>query len=421
MNGWTPVLPPVALWLPASGGLVAALLGGIAPAIRAGFVDPVEALAIDARQGVEMAVGADQAVPETGGREGELVAEGTDEAAGAPPPEAREDGAAATVPVAALRWVGEFAPVLIVGLVVRYWLISSRVPSWWQDSHDYLAASRHGLGTLALWAGERTVAVPLLLKMVGGDDMGFMEVQVGLAALCWAILAKQVMSLMPASGARWVLGLGVLALSLAAPVTMWDRSVLSESLAFSTLALLVAALLRSLRKTTWASAGFVAGASALWMTTRDTHAWLVLAVTGVALLAAFAGIATRRAARRVVWPLPVWACIAAVSALAVLGILSANHGHRSDFPTRNVYQARVLPYPDRAAWFADHGMPQEDQFVGPYRRPRNVEPGMPPLLLVPEDDPSMAEWNDWVASDGAATFRLWALTHPWYVGTEPLR
>ncbi|MGH3450407.1 MAG: hypothetical protein ACRDQW_06680, partial [Haloechinothrix sp.] len=142
VNGWTPVLPPVALWLPASGGLVAALLGGIAPAIRAGFVDPVEALAIDARQGVEMAVGADQAVPETGGREGELVAEGTDEAAGAPPPEAREDGAAATVPVAALRWVGEFAPVLIVGLVVRYWLISSRVPSWWQDSHDYLAASR---------------------------------------------------------------------------------------------------------------------------------------------------------------------------------------------------------------------------------------------------------------------------------------
>ncbi|MGH9111704.1 MAG: hypothetical protein ACRDZN_05310, partial [Acidimicrobiales bacterium] len=179
-----------------------------------------------------MAVGADQAVPETGGRVDDLVAEGTDEAAGAPPPEAREH-AAATAPVAALRWVGEFAPVLIVGLVVRYLLISSRVPSWWQDSDDYLAASRHGLGTLALWAGERTVAVPLLLKLVGGEDMGFMEVQVGLAALCWAILAKQVMSLMPASGARWVLGLGVLALSLAAPVTMWDRSVLSESLAFS--------------------------------------------------------------------------------------------------------------------------------------------------------------------------------------------
>ncbi|MGH9111538.1 MAG: hypothetical protein ACRDZN_04460, partial [Acidimicrobiales bacterium] len=155
--------------------------------------------------------------------------------------------------------------------------------------------------------------------------------------------------------------------------------------------------------------------------TRDTHAWLVLAVTGVALLAAFAGIATRRAARRVVWPLPVWACLAAVSALAVLGILSANHGQRSDFPTRNVYQTRILPYPDRAAWFADHGMPQEDQFVGPYRRPTDVEPGMPPLLLVPEDDPAMAEWNDWVASDGAATLRLWALTHPWYVGTEPLR
>jgi cell division protein FtsX len=43
-NDWEPVLPELAVWLPATGGLAAALLGGIAPALRAGFIDPVDAL-----------------------------------------------------------------------------------------------------------------------------------------------------------------------------------------------------------------------------------------------------------------------------------------------------------------------------------------------------------------------------------------
>ena len=44
INGWETILPPTALWAPALGGLVAALTGGIAPAVRAGLVDPVDAL-----------------------------------------------------------------------------------------------------------------------------------------------------------------------------------------------------------------------------------------------------------------------------------------------------------------------------------------------------------------------------------------
>lgn len=44
VNGWEPVLPTTALWLPAAGGVCAALLGGVMPAIRAGLVDPVDAL-----------------------------------------------------------------------------------------------------------------------------------------------------------------------------------------------------------------------------------------------------------------------------------------------------------------------------------------------------------------------------------------
>lgn len=42
--GWQAVLPPVALWLPAAAGLAAAVGGGVAPALRAGLVDPVVAL-----------------------------------------------------------------------------------------------------------------------------------------------------------------------------------------------------------------------------------------------------------------------------------------------------------------------------------------------------------------------------------------
>ena len=307
------------------------------------------------------------------------------------------------------------AVAVIVGLATRWWLIASRRPSWWNDSDDYRAAARHGWWTLDLWAGERAVAVPALLKVAGGGDLAFVRLQVAVAAVCWAVLAYEVARTARSSATRWTVAAFVTAFSLAAPLTMWDRSVLSESLSLSALALAVGALVRLQRRTTWGSAAAGVVAVAGLALARDTHAWVVLCGT---VIAGVVG-GYRRARGRPVGPRPLVAFVLLAGVTGALVIAAADHGERQAFPTRNVLQARILPYPERVEWFAAHGMPQADRFLGLDRLAPYVEEGAAPVTYVAEDDPAFAAWNRWVASDGPAAFRLWVLTHPTYLLTEP--
>ncbi|HKY67904.1 MAG TPA: hypothetical protein VJM49_16085, partial [Acidimicrobiales bacterium] len=121
------------------------------------------------------------------------------------------------------------------------------------------------------------------------------------------------------------------------------------------------------------------------------------------------------------WRRPLGVLGGVALGLGLLATWGAGHGERQAFPTRNLYEVRVLPYPDRVRWFADHGMPQADAFVGPDARVPHVEPGLPPVVFVGDDDPELGEWLDWVHEDGRAAFVLYAATHPDYLVSEPLR
>jgi hypothetical protein len=70
--------------------------------------------------------------------------------------------------------------------------------------------------------------------------------------------------------------LAVVAFACTVPVTMWERSVLSESLAASGLALTLAATLQLARGVTVPRVVAVLAAAALWLITRDSHAAVVL-------------------------------------------------------------------------------------------------------------------------------------------------
>jgi hypothetical protein len=308
------------------------------------------------------------------------------------------------------RWPAQaFVVVLAVGLAARFWQLVGRRPLWWGDSDDYLATSRSSLFSLDLWAGDRPAAVPLLLKVAGGNDMRFVAAQVGIAALCWAALAASVATVLPVTRRAWVAVGAIAALSVAYPVAMWERSVLSESLAMSCLVLVVAAGIQLARGvTSWRSAAFLA-ALAAWLVTRDSHSSVALAV-GVGFAGWYAFGRSRFQPERAV-------LAAGVVVLALMASVSAAYGHRYSFPLRNVFAARILPYPERVDWFADHGMPQAEEFAEPVA----AEPGQPPVRWIGEDDPVMQPWVDWVDSDGRSTFLRWMITHPGYVLAEPWR
>lgn len=306
--------------------------------------------------------------------------------------------------------------VALAGLVVRWWQVSGRSPSWWQDSDDYLGVAQHNLNSSGFWVGERAPVVPLLLKATGGrPGIKFVEVQIVLAALAWGWLASE---LVRARDCRWwrhgIVGASVLAFSLSEPVALWDRSVLSESMTISLLAALMAAGLRLCRAPTWPRVGLFVWLSLWWVLTRDANAVALL------LVAVAAGSSAWRR-RFDTTHLRTFAILAAALAVVALGSSAvAWIGGRGDVPLLHVYQVRVLPYPDRVAWFAARGMPDGDRFVDASKA---ADPAVrPPVAGVGDaDDPPWAVWRSWLAADGRVMFARFVLAHPSYLWSEPVR
>ena len=327
-------------------------------------------------------------------------------------------------PVPDLSLVIVAVVAVAVGAGVRIWQIAGRGPLGWNDTADFLAGSREPWTSLDLWAGARPPVPAVLLKLTGGDDDAYVRIAASLAVLCWATLAVSVASALASRWSRALAAAAVVAFSVTTPVTMWDRSVLTESLAVSTLALVVAGVVQLARGVTALRVALALAALVPWLATRDSHA--VVALVGGAALAVAGGAivrwehrresaATAGAGARFLW------LGAGALALGSVVVLASAHGERHAFPTRNVYEVRVLPYPDRVEWFADHGMPQAEVFSGPDARPPAYAPGMPPVTYVGDDDPELREWLDWVESDGRATFARFVATHPLYLVAEPLR
>jgi hypothetical protein len=173
----------------------------------------------------------------------------------------------------------------------------------------------------------------------------------------------------------------------------------------------------------------VLAALAAWLATRDSHAVVAL-VGGAAAAAALAVSIARPPAgvSRPRRPADLSPSQRSLAALALGSLLlgglagaAASHGDRYVYPLRNVMEVRVLPYPDRVRWFAAHGMPQADEFLGPDRRAPVVDPGQAPVVYVGDDDPGLRPWLAWVAGDARGTYARWLLTHPVYAAGEPLR
>ena len=306
-----------------------------------------------------------------------------------------------------------FAVTALVGLGVRAWQLAGTQAMMWQDSTDYLTSSRAPWFSLELWAGPRAPAVPVLLKLTGGDGQNAMALQAIVAALCWAGLATAIAAALPAGGRRWAAAGLVVGVSLTQRTTMWDQSLLSETLALAFLALVLAVLVQFARHPTPGWGAALVGTSALWVSVRDAPAVALLAGVAVLQVVLISGRPQVPRQRRV-----LALTAAGLAVVAVLTMLAAQHGKRSVQPVEHVFSVRVLPYPDRVDWFADHGMPLADEIaaLGP---PAYPVPTGPPVVGVPEDPP-FDRWHDWVRSSGQATFARWMVTHPGYVVAEPL-
>jgi hypothetical protein len=293
-------------------------------------------------------------------------------------------------------WQGTTAPTLI-----------------WQDSKNYEAIGSQPLWSGGFWFGGRPPLTPFLWKLTGSAD-AFVIGQTLISVIAWGFLAWTVGGLFPPGWRRLVGFLAILAFATTTPIVLWDRSILSESLALSGLALLFAAAIRLAQNPAPRRASAFVGA-ALWCAlARDTE--ILLPATLGILLLIFAFTRRRR-------PAFTMSIVTACALLVVAGFCVATviESGRDALNTTDNLNVRVFPYPARVAWFADHGMPQAkqiDQFAETVPSPTNdTAKVVSPDLETPE----FARLNTWVNDRGASTYTRWLVEHPWLVVLEPFR
>ena len=287
-------------------------------------------------------------------------------------------------------------------------------PLLWTDSTAYRSVATRPLASRALWAGPRPPLVPLVLKLVGSPG-AMVTTQAVAAALAWGALAWTVGGLVPRGWRRVVAGFVVLGFAATLPVTMWNRSVLSESLSLSLLALVFAGCIAVSVRPTWPRIAATVAVCLAFAATRDAQVWtvgmLAVATGAVAVVAR----ATHRGAALRVGVLAV--ALVGVVAISEWGTLASQ---RTTADTADVLFVRVFPFPGRVAWFADHGMPEADR-VDRLAGGTPVPPGGVKVVGVSRHDPAFAPLTRWIDTEAASTYVLWLATHPWYVVSEPLQ
>jgi hypothetical protein len=284
--------------------------------------------------------------------------------------------------------------------IYRVWQARVGPPILWADSTAYAHS--------ALWAGARPPFVPALWRFTGTPD-AFVLVQTLVAVVAWCFLAWTVAELVRPGWWRVAAGAAVLGFALMAPIMLWDRSVLSESLALSALAVLFAAAIRVARRVTWGRVVACALAAGAFTLIRDSQIWMIV---GLAAVIGLYAIIHQSSARLV-----VLACLLLSVSIAALAGEAASH--RNVVNVDDVLFVRIFPYPDRVAWFADHGMPDAARVDDYARAARKHAHGSAPVVGIDGRDGSVQPLVRWLHTDATRVYFEWLALHPGYVLTEP--
>jgi hypothetical protein len=179
------------------------------------------------------------------------------------------------------------------------------------------------------------------------------------------------------------------------------------------MALVVAAAIATSRRPTWPRIALTVLACLGFALARDAQVWTVGMLALASGIYALSRIgADRRTALR-----------AGVLAVCLLGVVTLTEwgtlaSHRTTADTADVLYVRIFPFPGRVAWFAAHGMP-EQQRIDRLAEETVAPPGGAKVVGVQPHDPAFAPFERWLRTDGDRTYLLWLITHPGYVVGEP--
>lgn len=132
-------------------------------------------------------------------------------------------------------------------LVLRAGAFYAVMPRAFPDSRGYLEVATHPIWSADFVAGTRPWTLPLVWKLVPDSDLWRTKAQFGISIVCWLALACAMAQSVRGRGYRIGVFAVVLIFSMSLSVIQFDTLLISESIAISLTALLLAAWLWVLR------------------------------------------------------------------------------------------------------------------------------------------------------------------------------
>src|SRR5437763_1899002 len=159
----------------------------------------------------------------------------------------------------------------------------SNLPDRLTDTPGYEQVAHRALWDWRFYAGLRGFTYPLFLKAFHGSESRTIA-QLVLSTAAWLVLAAAIARCIHSRWLRPIAFAVFLAFSLTTEVILWDELIISESVTFALLALLVAAWIMLIRspRSRWAAVVLVL--TLLWAFARDTNAYVALMIAALVAL-----------------------------------------------------------------------------------------------------------------------------------------
>jgi cell division protein FtsL len=277
------------------------------------------------------------------------------------------------------------------------------------DWFDYQDIARAGAFSHGFWAGSKPPGYPLVIKLLGRDELVHWSM-VTLSIVAWLALAAAVAALVRSRGIAFVAAAVVLGFSLTERVQVWNDLAGSETLSISLLVLALAGALAvvnpRLREMAWlrTTSWVVLGAAVTWWCfTRDSNIFVVLLA---AIVLAAVAIVRRN-------PTAALVAVGAV-AVGISALVASNVADRWLDPYYNIVLDRVLPDAQLSAAWRDAGMPDTPELRLHQGQITAADNG---AILT---DPALAPFRAWVEHDGRRTYLEALATRPGLSIRQPL-
>ena len=291
--------------------------------------------------------------------------------------------------------------LLIAFFLLRLYRLQGQTATHWVDTAGYLKLDFSGHGA-RLWP------VPLIYELIESDTQRIVF-HVVFAALAWGFCATVIAVF--ARKFSMEAAFGVLLLGSADQVSLWDTSLLSESIGTSLIVLTVAAAIWVIHERNYWSVGMLCVVGSVTAMTRPPQVPLLFFLVALLLWVSIRGRNWRYALFLVALvPLATWAVQ-----------MVRNNRPTSELNFYMMLDERIMHNEARRDWFVANGMPVTEEIIEAtgFGDRADVTAELYEFMPLPEGQPPNAimiaggiELAKWVRESGWSTYSKFLLTHP---------